>query len=128
MAPAIYIEKVLSCLNMIEQYSFGQITINGHTYRQDVVIKGQKIFPSWWRKEGHKVYWEDLQEFITPEIEIVILGTGHSGLMQPTQQLKDRLQEKGIILIAEPTKKAIKTFNSYIQTGKAVLGGFHLTC
>lgn len=113
---------------MIEKYSFGQITIDGHTYWQDVVIKGQEVFSPWWRKEGHKVYWEDLKEFITPETEIVVLGTGSSGLMQPTRGLREKLQEKGITLVAVPTKEAIKAFNSYIQTGKAVLGAFHLTC
>ncbi|MCD6319278.1 MAG: Mth938-like domain-containing protein [Candidatus Desulfofervidaceae bacterium] len=113
---------------MIEGYSFGKITINGHTYWQDVVIKDQEVFSPWWRKEGHKVYWEDLKEFITPETEIVVLGTGSSGLMRPTQQLREKLQERGITLVAMPTREAVKVFNSHIGERKAVLGAFHLTC
>ncbi|HDD35793.1 MAG TPA: hypothetical protein ENF30_03215 [Candidatus Desulfofervidus auxilii] len=113
---------------MIEQYHFGHIVINGKAYNSDVIVTKDNVFSSWWRKEGHKVYWEDLERFITPEIKTVILGTGASGLMQPTTELKQKLAERGIELIAMPTKKAIEVFNSYIKEKKEVLGGFHLTC
>ncbi|HDD43624.1 MAG TPA: hypothetical protein ENG63_02005 [Candidatus Desulfofervidus auxilii] len=113
---------------MIEDYRFGKIVINGNTYTSDVIVTKTKIFPSWWRKEGHKVYWIDLEKFITPDIKIVILGTGASGLMQPTAELKEKLKEKGIKLIALPTKEAIKVFNDYLKKEEEILGGFHLTC
>ena len=40
---------------MIEQYSFGNIVINGVSYINDIKIIQGKVISEWWRKRGHFV-------------------------------------------------------------------------
>ncbi len=113
---------------MIESYSFGQIVIDGKTYTQDVIIRAGEVIPSWWRKEGHRCDWEDIAPYISAGIKCVILGSGASGLMRPTEKLREKLEEKGIELIVHPTKEAVQIYNARIKEADQILAGFHLTC
>ena len=45
---------------MIENYSFGSITIDGKSYRSDLIIYPDHIDDSWWRVEGHKLCLKDI--------------------------------------------------------------------
>ena len=49
---------------MIENFSFGNIVVNGITYTNDIKIIQGKVIPSWWRKKGHKVSIDDIQDII----------------------------------------------------------------
>jgi hypothetical protein len=124
MAFLIFIEGVLG-LAMIKDYCFGHMVINDKTYSHDVVITKNKVYSSWWRKEGHKVDWDDLSSFLKEKIEIVVIGTGAYGLMKPTLLLQEKLKEMGIEMVALPTKDAVKIFNEQYHQEKAVLGAFH---
>jgi hypothetical protein len=35
---------------MIDKYTFGAITIGGHTYHSDVLITSDGVDDGWWRK------------------------------------------------------------------------------
>jgi hypothetical protein len=113
---------------MIDEYHFGKMVINNKTYTKDLIIIGNEVHDNWWRKEGHKIDWDDLSSFLKEGVEIVIIGTGERGLMQPTDILQKRLKEKGIKIMCSPTGEAIKTFNKHQKAGKTILGAFHLTC
>ncbi len=113
---------------MIEGYQFGQIKIAGQIYTSDVIIKAGEIISGWWRKEGHKCYWEDITPYLSSEIKCVILGTGAYGLMRPDSSLIAKLRERGIEIIIQPTKEAVKSFNERVSEVKSILAGFHLTC
>ncbi len=40
---------------MVEEYSFGSMTISEEQYKSDLkIIKGQ-VYPDWWRTKGHSV-------------------------------------------------------------------------
>jgi hypothetical protein len=47
---------------MIENYSFGQMLINGKKYNSDLIIFKDYIYDSWWRKEGHNLCIDDIKE------------------------------------------------------------------
>jgi hypothetical protein len=55
---------------MIEQYSFGNIVINGEKYMNDVKIIQGNVVPSWWRKSGHHVEVEDVEDIIVVEQKV----------------------------------------------------------
>ena len=46
---------------MIEKYDFGKLRVGGKEYRRDVIIYpegdsgSERVNPSWWRKEGHRM-------------------------------------------------------------------------
>ena len=48
----------------IKSYEFGRIEIDGNVYTRDVIIYGNRINSSWWRKEGHYLQVEDIEEIL----------------------------------------------------------------
>jgi len=112
---------------MIESYSFGQMVIDGRTYTSDLIIFPEKINESWWRKSGHNLCLEDLEDVFKEELEVLVIGTGFYGLMNVEEKVKSLAQSKGVTLIIEKTKKAVQDFNEFASKKKTI-GAFHLTC
>ncbi len=113
---------------MIEQYSFGNIVINGGTYINDIKIIQGKVVPEWWRKSGHFVDVDDIQDILKSKPDILVLGKGSPGQMKSTESLREFLKNNGIELIEEKTSEAVKTFNRLFKAGKNVSAGFHFSC
>jgi hypothetical protein len=122
-------------MERIEEYKFGSITIDGKTYEYDVEVRWTGEVLEWWRGESHIVDVEDVERAIEQSPELIIIGTGESGLAKVTDKAKEEILSRGIGLIIDKTEEAVKTFN--IQKGeseeeeggqKKVIGLFHLTC
>ena len=113
---------------MIEAYRFGEIVVQGRTYRRDLKIIEGQVKPDWWRKEGHLLQPEDLEDVWSARPQILVVGTGASGVMRVDPRTKKQAEELGIILEAYPTAEAIRRFNQLFQSGTKVAGAFHLTC
>jgi len=103
------------------------MVINGQEYTSDLIIFPGRIKSSWWRITGHKLCLQDLESVIKEEPEVLVIGTGFTGLMKVEEEIRNYTHEKDIILIVEKTKKATQTFNELAPTKKTV-GAFHLTC
>jgi hypothetical protein len=113
---------------IIEEYHFGSMTIDERRYRNDLkIIKGE-VVSSWWRKEGHSVELEDVDDILSAKPRVLVVGTGQPGRMEVTRSLRSALDEAGIQLIEEPTALAMHTFNRLQRRGENVAGAFHLTC
>ncbi len=113
---------------MIEAFSFGNIAVKGITYTNDIKIIQGKVVTTWWRKSGHKVDIDDIQDIIDARPDILVLGKGSPGMMKSTRSLCEFLKKNNIDLIEEKTSKAVKTFNRLFKQGKNVCAGFHLSC
>jgi hypothetical protein len=115
---------------LIESYDFGSITINGRKYTSDVVVFPERVIDDWWRKEGHRIYVEDLKEILNrePKPEMLVVGTGYYGIVKIPPEVETILESQGIDLLAQPTKEACQTFNKLLKSNKQVVGAFHLTC
>ena len=113
---------------MIEQYSFGSITISGKQYRSDLKIINGQVYPDWLRKSGHSVDVDEVADFLNAKPDYLIIGSGVFGSMKLTDQLKQHLTDHGIQVIEEPTIIAIGIFNLMYADDKNVAGGFHLSC
>ena len=111
----------------IEHYSFGKITIEGMTYTSDVIIYPEKVNASWWRKEGHNLQVVDLMDVINVNPQILVIGTGATGLMRVPKDTISHLQSKGIEVHVARTGEAVEIFNK-LQKDKIVIAAFHLTC
>ena len=113
---------------VIKSYNFGRMVIDGSTYTKDVIIfPDGKILSPWWRKQGHVLAIEDIQELLATGPEIIICGTGAMGVMRPAANLKEYLAESAVEFIALRSSKAVETYNQMSGT-KRVGGCFHLTC
>jgi hypothetical protein len=122
----IFYNKKVSIMK-IEQYSFGKIVIDGQAYTADVIIFPDRIYSSWWRKEGHKLHPADLTDVIREKPEILLIGTGYSGLMSVPEETVLHLESQGIEVRIERTTRAVDLFNQ-MQQNKKVVAAFHLTC
>ncbi len=114
---------------MIQNYTFGSITIDDRHYGKDVIIlpDGSIIHP-WWRKSGHRLTMADIQAVVDAAPDLLVVGTGDSGRMKPAADLQDELRNMGIEMEIVPTARAIETFNAAHEQGARVAGCFHLTC
>jgi len=112
---------------MIDSYDFGRIVINGRTYTSDVIIFPNRVKDEWWRREGHRLHIEDIEEVIEERPEVLVVGRGYSGLMEVPKEIADYLRSRRIELIAEDTKKASEIYNK-LSKSKKIVAALHLTC
>ena len=111
----------------IERYAFGEIVIDGRTYRRDVIVFPDRVFHPWWRVEGHSLAPEDLEEVLHDPPEVLVVGQGKYGRMEVPAETRRRLQEAGIRLIAQPTDAACRSYNR-LRGQQKVVAALHLTC
>ena len=113
---------------MIESYNFGSMTVMGQSHRNDLKIIDDKVVGNWWRREGHALYVQDIDDILYASVETLVVGTGAYGGMRVTEEAAQAIEGQGINLVAVPTKEAVSIFNTLHAQGKRVAGAFHLTC
>ncbi|MFC1932941.1 MTH938/NDUFAF3 family protein [Chloroflexota bacterium] len=69
-------------MHTIDSYRFGEIVINGKSYSSDIVISPDRVRDNWCRKTGHELCLEDIAEVIAGNPEVLVVGTGASGLVK----------------------------------------------
>jgi hypothetical protein len=112
----------------IDSYSFGVMKVDGTEYRADLIVFPDRIRSNWWRRQGHSLAVEDLDDVLDFKPDVLVIGKGAPGLMEIPPSTKKVLQEEGIEVIAENTGQAWGLFNEQIKKGRKVVGAFHLTC
>ena len=113
---------------MIEKYSFGEIVVNGVTYTNDIKIVQGRVVSAWWRKKGHSMGIEDVQDRLEFRPSVLVIGKGKPGMMRSSRSLRRFVKKNEIELIVEKTSQAITTYNSLLQQEKEVSAGFHVSC
>ena len=111
---------------------FGSITIAGEVYEHDVVIRlsGQvKKQKKKLSKEkfgtSHKVSLEEAEHIYEAGAELLIVGTGHIGCVELSDEAAGFFRKKGCTVQLLPTPKAAEAWNAADGT---VIGMFHVTC
>jgi hypothetical protein len=113
---------------MIESTAFGEMVIDGRTYRSDLFIYPDgRVADGWRRKSGHDLVMDDLAELIASKPELIVCGTGVNGRMRPDNSLPAALKTMGIIFISAKNDEAASIYNGHIRAGR-VGACFHLTC
>ena len=114
-------------MNIIDSYQFGLIVVNGKKYTSDVIIFPDSVRDNWWRKTGHQLCLDDIAEVLTENPEVLVVGTGASGLMKVLPEVRQVVEAPGIELIVEATDKACHTYNQFCRSRRAV-AALHITC
>ena len=114
-------------MNMIDYYQFGLIVIDGKRYSSDVIIFPDRVRDGWWRKRGHQLCLEDIAAVIAENPEVLIVGTGASGLVRVLPEVKQKLEVQGIKLVAEPTGETCNIYNELCHS-QNVVAALHITC
>ncbi len=122
----------LSCrqeeeLEVIDDYSFGRIVIDGREYTSDVIIYPDYVDDGWWRQEGHRLQLADLKEILAASPEVLVVGTGAYGLMRITPEVEQALAQREVELIALSTEQACRRYNE-IEDHRRTIAALHLTC
>ncbi len=116
----------------IENYKFGKIKINGRQYGNDLIILPDKIIPNWWRKQGHLLQQQDLEEVWKVgqegKIDILIIGTGAEGMMSVDGKVNEKAEQLGINTIAKKSKEACEIYNKQRKQYQNTVLAIHLTC
>jgi len=111
----------------IDSYSFGRITINGKTYTSDIIIYPGRVDASWWRKEGHLLQLADVEEALRAKPDVLVIGTGHDGVMRVPRETIERIAGQGIEVKVERTAKAVALYND-LEGATTVIAALHITC
>ncbi len=112
----------------IDSYSFGHIVINGKAYASDVIIYGDRVDASWWRKEGHRLLPDDLADVLSTRPDILIVGTGYAGMMAVPKTTREQIASYGIDVKVERTGRAVDLYNALQEQKKQVVAALHITC
>ena len=114
-------------MNIIDSYQFGLIVVSSKKYTSDVIIFPDRVRDNWWRKTGHQLCLEDIAEVKTANPEVLVVGTGASGLMKVLLEVEQSLEAQGIKLIVEATDRACHTYNQLCHSQR-VVAALHITC
>ena len=114
----------------IEDFTFGQIAIDGATYEYDVVIDRGEIHKR--KKKPSKKFKADfghtplsIKEEIPWDCERLVIGTGANGNLPVMKEVKREAKRRKVKIEALPTEEAIKVLNQNPEKTNAIL---HVTC
>lgn len=111
----------------VESYSFGHIVVEGEEHTNDLILLPDRVFPNWWRDQGHRLSADDLEAVFEAQPEVLVVGTGASGVMDVPRETRQAVRDAGIELEVARTGEAWRRYND-LQQGRPTAGAFHLTC
>ena len=113
-------------MSEIDGYGFGRVTIDGREETRDVIVLPRRVVRGWWRKEGHGLVLEDLDEVLDELPERLLVGTGAYGRMRPDPRALETLRARGIEVEVLPTADALERYTQLDPRKTAA--ALHLTC
>ncbi len=110
----------------LSDYSFGSLTVDGERHTRDLIVLPDRVVPEWWRREGHSLAMEDLDDVMDELPERLILGCGHDGRLHPPAAVLEQLRARGVEVEAMPTADAVRRYGELNPNNTAA--ALHLTC
>jgi hypothetical protein len=110
----------------LEGYRFGRIVVDGREHVRDLIVLPGRVVGNWWRKEGHALVPEDLDEVLEELPERLVIGTGAAGRMRPDPAVLRLLRERGVEVEVLPTEEAVRRYGELDPERTAA--ALHLTC
>ena len=110
----------------LEDYSFGRLVVDGSEETRDVIVLPERVVRGWWRKDGHVLVLEDLDEVLDELPERLLVGTGAYGRMRPDPDTLATLRARGIEVEVLPTAEAVERYAQLDPRKTAA--ALHLTC
>jgi hypothetical protein len=110
----------------ISDYGFGHVVVDGRPETRDVIVLPDRVVRDWWRRDGHTLVLEDLQEVLEDLPERLIVGMGAASQMRLDPALLDRLHDRAVEVECLPTDRAVARFGELDPERTAA--ALHLTC
>ena len=116
----------------IEATTFGSITIDGQRIENDVLLRLDGSVKKRKKKLSKKVYGTshtishaEARFIYEKGTELLIIGTGHYGRVELSDEARRYLKKHGCRVKLEATPEAIYTWNA---AGENTIALFHVTC
>jgi hypothetical protein len=110
-------------------YEFGRVTVDGEQHRRDVIVLPDRVVGDWWRRDGHSLVIEDLDEVLDELPPRLIVGCGANARLRPARSVVEELARRGVEVEALPTADAVRRFSELeAENPAAVAAALHLTC
>jgi hypothetical protein len=110
----------------IDGYGFGRVRVDGREETRDVIVLPERVVRGWWRKEGHGLVLDDLDEVLDELPHHLVVGTGAYGQMRPDTGTLETLRARGIDVEVLPTADAVRRYGELDPRKTAA--ALHLTC
>jgi hypothetical protein len=110
----------------LEGYSFGRIVVDGQEHTRDLIVLPDRVVSGWWRREGHSLVMEDLEQVQDELPERLIVGCGAHGQLRPHPAVLDALRARGIEVEAHHTAEAVRRYGE--SDARRTAAALHLTC
>jgi hypothetical protein len=112
----------------INDYHFGHIDVEGHSYNADIIIFPDHVQERWRRQEGHRLVQKDLTTVLANKPQMLVIGTGYYGRMQVPGETLDSLRAAGVDVRIVKTAEAVGEFNRLQRKYASIVAALHLTC
>jgi hypothetical protein len=110
----------------LDGYSFGRISVDGFEQTDDLIVLPDRVVGNWWRRGGHSLALEDLEEVLDELPERLIVGAGAYGRLRPDPAVIAELERRGVSLECLPTGAAVHRYSELDERSAAA--ALHLTC
>jgi hypothetical protein len=110
----------------LEAYSFGRVTVDGREHTRDLIVLPDRVVSDWWRRDGHSLAMEDLDEVLDELPELVVLGVGAHSRLRPDPAVIAALARRGVQVECLPTDAAVRRYGELDERRTAA--ALHLTC
>ena len=107
-------------------YSFGRVEVDGRPHTRDLIVLPDRVVADWWRRDGHSLVIEDLEEVVDELPERLIVGCGAQGRLRPDPSVVEALRRRGVEMEALPTEAAVERYSELDPARTAA--ALHLTC
>jgi len=115
-----------------ESLVWGKAVIDGKTYNYDIVVLPDgKIEPRTTPYEtlgSHTFTRGEIERLINAGAEVIVVGTGTSGMAKLSPEAQRLAAERGVELVVQISPLAINTYNQYAVQGRKVAALIHITC
>ncbi len=116
-------------MSRIEDYSPGHVVVDGVELDRDVIVLPGRVLSNWWRRDGHSLVIEDLEDVLDELPERLIVGCGYASRLEPDRSVIESLARRGVKVEALPTPDAVARFEELEARDPAgVAAALHLTC
>jgi hypothetical protein len=110
----------------LENYSFGRLMVDGREHTRDLIVLPERVVSDWWRREGHSLAIEDLDEVLDELPARLVLGIGADGRLRPDAAVIAELERRGVEVECLPTAEAVRRYGELDEHRTAA--ALHLTC
>ena len=116
----------------INSFNFGFIVVDGKQYVYDVLILPDGTVkerePGKGRLGSHAISRGEIENLRKVQPDVIVVGTGTSGLATLSQDAEVYLQQPDLNLMVLPSPQAVERFNRLMDEGKRVAALIHITC